>query len=39
VRLDGQVLTDETLQIPEEELNGKVLQVGKRRYARLVAPR
>jgi tyrosyl-tRNA synthetase len=39
VRLDGQVLTDETLQIPEEELDGKVLQVGKRRYARLVAPR
>jgi tyrosyl-tRNA synthetase len=38
VRLDGQVITDETLQIPEEELDGKVLQVGKRRYARLVAP-
>jgi tyrosyl-tRNA synthetase len=38
VRLDGQVITDETLQIPEEELDGKILQVGKRRYARLVAP-
>jgi tyrosyl-tRNA synthetase len=37
VRLDGQVITDETLQIPEEELDGKILQVGKRRYARLVA--
>ncbi len=39
VRLDGQVITDETLRIPEEELDGKVLQVGKRRYARLAAPR
>jgi len=37
VRLDGQVITDETLQISEEELDGKILQVGKRRYARLVA--
>ncbi len=39
VRLDGQVITDETLRIPEEELDGKILQVGKRRYARLAAPR
>ncbi len=39
VRLDGEVVTDETLRIPEQELDGKVLQVGKRRYARLVAPR
>jgi tyrosyl-tRNA synthetase len=39
VRLDGRVITDETLQIPEEELDGKILQVGKRRYARLVSPR
>jgi tyrosyl-tRNA synthetase len=39
VRLDGEVITDETLTLPEEELYGKVLQVGKRRYARLVAPR
>jgi tyrosyl-tRNA synthetase len=38
VRLDDQVITDETLQIPEEELDGKILQVGKRRYARLVVP-
>lgn len=36
VRLDGQVITDETLRLPEEELDGKILQVGKRRYARLV---
>ena len=35
VRLDGEVITDETLQIPEQDLDGKVLQVGKRRYARL----
>ena len=39
VRLDGQVVTDETLKIPDQELDGKVLQVGKRRYARLVVPR
>jgi tyrosyl-tRNA synthetase len=39
VRLDDQIITDETLQIPEEELDGKILQVGKRRYAKLVAPR
>jgi tyrosyl-tRNA synthetase len=39
VRLDGQVITDETLQVPEQELDGKVLQVGKRRYARLRTPR
>jgi tyrosyl-tRNA synthetase len=35
VRLDREVITDETLQIPEQDLDGKVLQVGKRRYARL----
>jgi tyrosyl-tRNA synthetase len=39
VRLGGQVVTDETLCLPEEELDGKILQVGKRRYIRLVAPR
>src|SRR5215210_3258844 len=38
VRLDGEVISDETLRLPEYELYGKVLQVGKRRYARLVAP-
>jgi tyrosyl-tRNA synthetase len=38
VRLDGEVIRDETLRLPEDELYGKVLQVGKRRYARLVAP-
>jgi tyrosyl-tRNA synthetase len=39
VRLDGKVIADETLSLPEEELDGKILRVGKRRYARLVAPR
>jgi tyrosyl-tRNA synthetase len=38
VRLDGEVINDETLRLPKIELYGKVLQVGKRRYARLVAP-
>jgi tyrosyl-tRNA synthetase len=38
VRLDGEVASDEKLSLPVEELRGKVLQVGKRRYARLVAP-
>ena len=37
VRLDGEILSDEKLSLPVEELRGKVLQVGKRRYARLVA--
>src|ERR687893_1087945 len=35
VRLDGEVVSDEKLSLPVEELRGKVLQVGKRRYARL----
>src|SRR5918995_1358096 len=39
VRLDGAPVTDEKLSLPTKELPGKVLQVGKRRYARLVAPR
>ena len=38
VRLDGEAVTDEKLSLPAEELRGRVLQVGKRRYARLVAP-
>ena len=37
VRLDGEVVSDEKLSLPVEELKGKVLQVGKRRYARLVS--
>ena len=39
VRLDGKPVTDEGLNLPATKLPGKILQVGKRRYARLVAPR
>ena len=38
VRLDGKIIEDERLSLPVETLTGSVLQVGKRRYARLVAP-
>ena len=38
VRLDGEVVRDEQLRRSTEELVGQVLQVGKRRYARLKAP-
>jgi len=36
VRLDGEVISDETRHLPKDEVYGKVLQVGKRRYARIV---
>jgi tyrosyl-tRNA synthetase len=39
VRLDGETVADERLSLPVSELEGSILQVGKRRYARLVAPR
>jgi tyrosyl-tRNA synthetase len=39
VRLDGETVEDERLSLPTESLEGKVLRVGKRRYARLAAPR
>lgn len=39
VRVGGEVVEDERLSLPVRELAGKTLQVGKRRYARLVAPR
>jgi tyrosyl-tRNA synthetase len=39
VRLDGEMIEDERISLPAEDLEGKVLQVGKRRYARLAAPR
>ena len=39
VRLDGQTITDEKLSVPTKDLHGKVLQVGKRRYTRLVGTR
>jgi tyrosyl-tRNA synthetase len=38
VRLDGKTIGDEKLSLPTSELESKVLQVGKRRYARLVLP-
>ncbi len=38
VKLDGESLSPERLDVPVEELSGRVLQVGKRRFARLVAP-
>ena len=39
VRLDGETVADERLSLPTSSLTGKILRVGKRRYARLVAPR
>jgi tyrosyl-tRNA synthetase len=39
VRLDGETVADERLSLPVSELDGSILQVGKRRYARLVAAR
>jgi tyrosyl-tRNA synthetase len=38
VRLDGETITDEKLSLETKGLVGKVLRVGKRRYARLVSP-
>ncbi len=38
VRIGGEVVEDERLSLPVEVLDGRVLQVGKRRYARLVSP-
>ena len=39
VRLGGEVVDDETLSLPTDALDGTILQVGKRRYARLVSRR
>jgi tyrosyl-tRNA synthetase len=39
VRLDGEVLNDATAELNLVELDGRVLQVGKRRFARLQASR
>jgi tyrosyl-tRNA synthetase len=36
VRIDGEVVEDEHLRLSTAGLDGKVLQVGKRRYARLI---
>jgi tyrosyl-tRNA synthetase len=37
VRIDGEVIQNEKLSLSRETLHGKVLQVGKRRYAKLYA--
>ena len=37
VKLDGESLAPERLDVPVRELSGRVLQVGKRRFARLIA--
>lgn len=39
VRLEGKQLTNEKITLTTEDLDGKVLQVGKRRYARFIAGR
>ena len=38
VRIGGETIEDEKLSLPTAHLDGKVLQVGKRRYARLATP-
>ena len=38
VRIGGEVVRDEQLKLRTEDLHDRVLQVGKRRYARLKAP-
>ncbi len=35
VRLDGQALAGDALDVPASELSGKVLQLGKRRFVRV----
>ncbi len=35
VRLDGQALTNRSLDVPRSDVDGKVLQLGKRRFARV----
>jgi tyrosyl-tRNA synthetase len=38
VRLGGEVVRDERLSLKPEDVGGRILQVGKRRYARFVLP-
>jgi tyrosyl-tRNA synthetase len=38
VKLDGQSVDADRLDVPLEEVSGRVLQVGKRRFARLLPP-
>jgi tyrosyl-tRNA synthetase len=37
VRLDGEVVTDPDLEVTPGEVDGKILQMGKRNWARLRA--
>src|SRR5262249_9065508 len=37
VKLDGETLDGDRLDVPLEQVSGRVLQVGKRRFARLVS--
>ena len=39
VKLDGQRLSEDRLDLEAEELRGRVLQVGKRRFLRVAAQR
>jgi tyrosyl-tRNA synthetase len=39
VRLDDEPVDDEKANLPVRDLDGKTLRVGKRRYARLIAPK
>ena len=38
VKLDGKAVAAEPLDLPAEELGGRVMQVGKRRFVRLLGP-
>ena len=38
VKLDGETVAADRLDVPLEQLSGRVLQVGKRRFARLLPP-
>jgi tyrosyl-tRNA synthetase len=38
VKLDGETVAPDVLELPREDLAGKVLQVGKRRFLRLIDP-
>jgi tyrosyl-tRNA synthetase len=38
VRLDGDLLTDETATLSSADLDGRVLRIGKRRFRRLTRP-
>jgi tyrosyl-tRNA synthetase len=38
VKIDGEALPPESLDLPASELGGRVLQVGKRRFVRLLTP-